>query len=152
MTGLYFEEFNVGDVFVTRARTITEADVMNFCGVSGDFNSIHTDRVFCKENTPFGQPIAHGLLILSAATGMMAHLGVFEGTAIALLGLENWRFLKPVLFGDTVHVKMTIVEKRLTSNPERGILRRKVELINQKDEVVQDGFMILMCKCRVVPA
>jgi acyl dehydratase len=147
MTARYFGEFNVGDQFTTPGRTITEADVMAFAGVSGDFNSIHTDREFCRD-TPFGQPIAHGLLIFSVATGLMARLGIFEGSAIALLGIEDWRFQKPVMFGDTVHVRMTILETRQTSNPDRGVIRRQVELINQKQEVVQAGVMVLMLRRR----
>jgi acyl dehydratase len=147
MSGLYFEQFNVGDEFITPARTITEADVVNFSGISGDYNPIHTDRVFCLD-TPVGQPMAHGLLVISIATGLMSRLGIFDGTVIALLGMENWRFLKPVFFGDTVHVRMTIVDKRQTSHPGRGIIRRRLELINQRSELVQDGFMVLMCRCR----
>ena len=151
MSGLYFEQFNVGDQFVTPSRTITETDVVNFAGLSGDYNPIHPDRVFCQD-TPFGQPIAHGLLVLSVATGLVSRLGIFDGTAIALLGFEGWRFLKPVLFGDTVHVLVTILEKRQTSHPERGVLKRRLELINQKGEVVQEGVINLMVRCRPAPA
>lgn len=147
MKGLYFEEFNPGDKYVTPARTITEADVVNFAGLSGDFNPIHTDRVFAAD-TAIGQPMAHGLLVLSIATGLMARLGIFDGTVIALLGIDDWRFVKPVLFGDTVHARVTIVDKRLTSRGDRGILRRRVEVINHRDEVVQEGFLTVMCRCR----
>ena len=147
MTGLYFEQFNVGDEYVTPARTITEADVVNFAGLSGDFNPIHTDRVFAA-GTAIGQPMAHGLLVLSIATGLMARLGIFDGTVIALLGIDDWRFVKPVLFGDTVHARVTIVETRQTSRADRGIVRRRIQVINHRDEVVQEGFMTLMCRCR----
>jgi acyl dehydratase len=151
MSGRYFEEFNVGDRFATVGRTVTEADVVNFAGISGDHNRIHTDRVFCEE-TPFGQPVAHGLLVLSIATGLISRLGLFDGTVIAMLGIDGWRFVKPVLFGDTVHVNMTIVEKRQTSHPERGVIRRRLELCNQRGEVVQEGFIATMCRCRHLTA
>jgi acyl dehydratase len=147
MRGLFFEELNVGDEFISPGRTITEADVVNFAGVSGDFNQIHTDREFCH-GTPFGQPLAHGLLVMSIATGLMNRTGVFDGTAIAMLGIDGWRFLKPVLFGDTVHVRMTIVEKRATSHVERGVVRRKLEVINQRGDIVQEGFIAVMCRCK----
>ena len=148
MKGLYFEEFNVGDVFTTPSRTVTETDVVNFAGVSGDFNQIHMDHAFCKSETPFGRPLAHGLLVLSMATGLLYRLGVFDGTAIAMLGLDEWRFLKPVFFGDTIHVRMTILEKRQTSQPGRGVIKRKFEIVNDRSEIVQEGAITVMCKCR----
>lgn len=151
MSAMFFDDFTVGDEFVTPRRTITEADVVNFAGVSGDHNSLHTDRLFGKE-TPFGEPVAHGLLIISVATGLVARLGIFDGTALAMMGIDDWRFLKPVLFGDTVHVKMTIAEKRATSRPDRGVLRRKFEIVNQRGELLQVGHISLMCRRRVPAA
>lgn len=147
MSGLFFEDFNEGDEFVTPRRTITEADVMAFAGLAGDHNPLHTDAVFAAQ-TPFGERIAHGLLILGIASGLVSRLGVFDGTALALLGIEDWRFIAPVKFGDTIHVQMRIIEKRETSHPERGILRRALEIVNQRGDIVQAGTLALMCRRR----
>lgn len=143
--GLYFEDFHEGDEWVTPARTITETDVVQFAQLSGDYNPLHTDRVFAA-TTAFGEPIAHGLLALSIATGLVGRLGIFDGTVIAFLGIEQWAFKKPVLMGDTVHVRIRIDSMRPTSDGKRGILRRAVTIINQREEVVQDGILATMIR------
>ncbi|MPZ24829.1 MAG: dehydratase [Dehalococcoidia bacterium] len=147
MPGMYFEDFEVGDSFTTPRRTVTEADVASFAGLSGDYNPLHTDRVFASE-TPFGEPIAHGMLILAMITGLNARLGINDGTAIAMLGIDEWRFHRPVYFGDTIYARVTITGKRPTSKPGRGILNRKFEVFNQRHELAQDGFINLMCRRR----
>ena len=91
MNPMYFEDFEVGATFSTAARTITESDVMAFAGVSGDFNPLHVDREFCG-TLPYGEPIAHGLLVLSVASGLGVQTGIFSGTNLAFLGIEEWRF------------------------------------------------------------
>lgn len=146
--GLYFEEFNVGEEFISPGRTITEADVCLFAGLSGDYNPLHTDEEYAKKNTVFGTRIVHGMLGLSILTGLIGRIGVSEGTAIAFLGFDDWKFTGPILFGDTVHLKMTITGKRETSKPDRGVIVRQLELINQKNEVVQKGISNLMVKRR----
>lgn len=143
----YYEDFNVGDEFVTVRRTITESDVMTFAGLSGDFNPLHTDGVYAQ-TTVYGERIAHGLLGLAITTGLKQRLGTFEGTVIGFLGAE-WNFRKPLLMGDTVRCRVTIADMRVTSNPERGILRQRVELVNQDDSVIQEGFHIIMIKTRL---
>ena len=147
MRGFFFEEFNVGDEITTPRRSITESDVMLFAGLSGDTNPIHTDRVFGGAS-PFGACIAHGLLGLSVATGLTARTGVLDGTAIALLSVDNWTFKKPIFFGDTIHARVTIVGKCETRHAERGIIQRRVELINQDGQVVQEGTLTTMVKRR----
>jgi len=144
---LYFEDFQVGQRFTTPARTVTEADVVNFAGVSGDFNPIHTDAEFAK-GTPFGQRIAHGLLVLAMLTGLRQRTGHFEGTLIAWLEIRSYRFLKPVLIGDTVHGETEILEKRETSRPDRGILVQRVRVLNQRGEVVQEGEFVTLVRRR----
>jgi acyl dehydratase len=146
VVGRYFEDFTTGETFTSPARTVTEADIVMFSAISGDHNPLHTDAEFAR-TTPFGQRIAHGLLGLAMITGLMGRLGLFEGTAIAFLGLK-WRFTAPIFIGDTVHVEMTISEKRETSNPERGVLVREVKLLNQRGEVVQEGTMDVMVRRR----
>jgi acyl dehydratase len=144
---LYFEDFQVGQRFTTPARTVTEADIVHFAGISGDYNPIHTDAEFAR-STPFGAPIAHGLLVLSMLTGLRQRSGHFEGTIIAWLEIRNYRFLKPVFIGDTIHGETEILEKRETSRPDRGILVQKVRVLNQKGEVVQEGEFVTMVKRR----
>jgi len=135
--GQYFEEFAVGDEASTSARTITEADVVQFAGLSGDYNPLHTDAEFAK-GTPFGQRIAHGLLGLSIASGLADRAGFIEGTTLAFLGLE-WKFSKPVLFGDTIHLRTEVVKTRPMKRLGGGLVEFDVRVLNQRDEVVQRG-------------
>jgi acyl dehydratase len=145
--GRYFEDFQVGQRFTTPARTVTEADLVNFAGVSGDYNPIHTDAEFAK-TTPFGQRIAHGLLVLAMLTGLRQRTGQFEGTLIAWLEIRSYRFLKPVFIGDTVHGETEILEKRETSKPDRGFLVQRVRVLNQRGEVVQEGEFVTLVRRR----
>ena len=147
MRGKCIEEFEVGQVDLSRARTITETDVVNFSWVSGDVNPMHTDAVHSAKS-PIGQRIAHGALGLSIATGLSAGLGYLEGTAVAALGIDEWKFLKPILFNDTIHLRATVVSARPTSKPDRGVLVRRMELLNQRGEVVQSGLMTTMVLTR----
>jgi len=143
----YFEDFQAGDRFVSPARTIGLAEIGLFAGLSGDYNPIHTDAVFSAESQ-FGERIAHGVLGLSVLTGLMTRTGVFEAGTIALLGIEQWRFQAPVKAGDTVRVIIDIEETRPTSDGARGVLVRRVSLVNQRDEVCQSGVLPLLMKRR----
>ncbi|MBI4589410.1 MAG: MaoC family dehydratase N-terminal domain-containing protein [Candidatus Rokubacteria bacterium] len=133
--GHYFEEFKVGEIFETAARTINPADVSNFAGVSGDFNPLHTDEETAKR-TPFGGRVAHGLLTLAIATGQLNQLGLFEGTTLALLGMDKLRFTGPVRFGDTIHTELTVKESRESSKPDRGVVIFDTVVKNQRGETV----------------
>lgn len=139
----YFEDFAVGQVFHTQGRTITEADIMSFAGWSWDTNPVHTDKAHSAGGR-FGGPIAHGVLGLSVAMGLVSRLGVFEACSIALLGIDGWRFERPMVAGDTVHCTLTITGVRATSNGTSGILDREFVLTNQDDTVVQRGNIGLM--------
>jgi acyl dehydratase len=147
MTPLYFEDFAIGTQYVTRSRTITEADVVAFAGLSGDFNPLHVDEEFGKK-TIFGTRIAHGLLGLSVASGLINQMGIGEGTVIAFLGL-TWNFKAVIRFGDTITVHQRVAEKRETSKNDRGILRMAITVLNQNGEVAQDGEHVLMVKRRI---
>jgi acyl dehydratase len=147
MTPLYFEDFEIGSEYVTRSRTITEADVVAFAGLSGDFNPLHVDEEFGKK-TMFGTRIAHGLLGLSVASGLINQMGIGEGTVMAFLGL-TWNFKSVIRFGDTITVHQRVAEKRETSKNDRGILRMMINVLNQNGEVVQDGEHVLMVKRRI---
>ncbi len=140
----YWEELQVGEVFHSPARTVTEADIVNFCGVSGDFNPLHSDRTFASAGL-FGEPIAHGLLVLSIATGAMSRLGFVEGTVEAFLGL-NWRFKAPVKIGNTVRVEFKIKEKKESKKPGHGIIVLEVTIKNQRSDVVQEGEWYLLVR------
>ncbi len=142
--GLTFDEFEIGTVYSSQGRTITETDVVAFAGLSGDFNPLHTDAELGKK-TPFGERIAHGMLIVSIATGMANWTGVFEGTTIALME-QVIRYKGVVKFGDTVHLELEVLEKKTTSKPDRGVVRYAARMLNQRDEITVDGEWTLLMK------
>ncbi|MEM0439503.1 MAG: MaoC/PaaZ C-terminal domain-containing protein [Sulfolobales archaeon] len=141
MPTLYYEDFSIGQVFETPARTITEADIVNFAGVSGDFYSLHTDEIFASK-TIFGGRVAHGLLTISIVTGLWMRLGIFEGSLIAFYGIDRLRFVKPVKIGDTIRARLTVIDKRLKDS--HGLVTIKNEVYNQKNELVAVFEAILM--------
>ena len=145
MTGLYWEEWKIGAEFVTSARTITEADIINFAGISGDYNPLHIDEEFCR-NTQFGTRIAHGPLVYSIATGLIFQLHLYDDTLIAFLGFDSLKFTKPVKIGDTIHARVEVIEKRETSKSDRGIMKRLLQVLNQKNELVQEGVQAFLLK------
>ena len=142
--GLTFDQFKIGDVFASQARTVTEADVVNFAGLSGDFNPLHTDEEFGK-TTPFGTRIAHGMLVATMATGMSNWTGVFEGTTLALME-QLIQYKSPTKFGDTVHLELKVLEKKETSKPDRGVVVFETRVLNQEGKAVLEGKWTLMMK------
>lgn len=146
MQGLYFEEFHAGEVYRTKGRTVTEADVIIFAGLSGDYTPIHMDEEYAKKS-PFGTRIAHGFLGTALASGLLTQLGITEETAIALLEF-TCRFTGAIRIGDTIHVRQTVREKRETSKPGRGIVNFDIEVVNQKEEVVIAGSEKIMVRKR----
>jgi acyl dehydratase len=143
MPGKHIEEFTVGQVVLSPGRTVTETDVVTYSWVSGDTNPMHTDAVHAAKS-PIGQRIAHGTLVMSIATGLSARIGQLDGTAIAALGVDEWKFLKPVFINDTIYLRTTVVEARVSSKPDRGVLVRRMDVLNQHGEVVQTGLMTTM--------
>jgi acyl dehydratase len=144
---MYFEDFEVGQVFESQGRTITEADVVTFAGWSWDTNPVHTDAVSAGDGR-FGERIAHGLLGMSVAMGLASRLGIFESCSIALLGVDEWRFLRPIHVGDTVKVRVEILGARLTSKGDAGVLERRFTLVDHEHHVLQDGHIGLMVSRR----
>lgn len=144
---LYFEDLPVGHAFTSARRTVTEADVVAFAGVSGDFNPLHTDAVAAAASG-FGQRIAHGMLVLSIATGLRQQTGVFTDSHRGLLEIRSWKFGAPVHFGDTIEVLTRVVEARPTAKPERGLVVQAVEVRNQRQEVVQSGELVTLIATR----
>ncbi len=146
----YFEDWEVGVVFISPTRTITESDIVTFAGFSGDYSQLHTSKEYA-ERTIFKERAAHGLLGLAIAGGLECQTeGLcfdFQKTGIASLGW-TWDFRKPIRIGDTMHMKLEMSRKRMTKNSERGILYFSGWLINQKGEVIQEGEHRLMVKTR----
>jgi acyl dehydratase len=147
--GLFLEEFTPGRRYVTASRTITETDVVMFAAMSGDYNPLHTSETWARDEGPFGRRVAHGLLCLGIGHALMARLGILDGTAVAFLGIEGWRFLAPVFFGDTLHVEFEVESARPSrSQPGRGIVTFACRYRNQDGATVQEGRQVIMVRCR----
>ncbi len=133
----FYDDFRIGENWKTARRTITEADLLMFSGLTGDFNPIHTDEEFAK-STQFGGRILHGPAAFAIATGLESRLGLKDGTALAFLGM-TWDMKGPIKIGDTIHVDQTVTSKRETKKPTTGIVYFDVKILNQRHEVVQEG-------------
>ncbi len=145
--GMYWDDFEIGQTLVTRARTITSTDIVNFACLSGDFNDVHMNWEYCR-STPFGEPIAHGPLIYAVAAGLQYASGINDGTLLAMLGVDKWRLLAPVKHGDTVHMEMTVLDKQATSKPDRGVVRIERRILKQDGTLVQQMETTLMYRRR----
>lgn len=143
--GLFYEDYSLGQEWITQARTITEADIVTFCGLSGDFNPLHSDEEYSRQNL-FGTRVAHGPLVLSVAVGLMSQLNLINGTAIGLLSL-NWDFVRPVKPGDTIYAIVTTDEMRRTRSGH-GVVTLKFDVRNQTEGTVQTGRAALMMQAR----
>ncbi|MFJ4048928.1 MULTISPECIES: MaoC/PaaZ C-terminal domain-containing protein [Pseudomonas] len=145
--GHYFEDFEVGQEFVSPARTVTQTDIVNFACLSGDFNEVHTNFEYCK-NTPFGEPIAHGPLVYSIMGGLQYASGINDGTLLALLQIDAWRMLAPVKHGDTIRLHQRVLEKKETSKPDRGVVTLARRCIKHDGSVVQEMTATLLYRRR----
>lgn len=145
--GLYFEEFAEGESYTTVGRTIGEADVTQFAGLSGDFNSLHTDAVYAAAGD-FGQRVAHGLLVLSIASGLAVRTGIMEGTVMAFREINDWKFTRPVYFGDTIHVRLTTESLKAFPRLGGGAIVLGVDVINQDDQSVMRGRWTMLVRSR----
>lgn len=144
--GMYFEELELGSKIISVGRTITETDVVNFAGLSGDYNQIHTDEVHAVEQG-FNQRVAHGLLVLSVASGLAVQTGFMEGTVMAFRDLDT-KFSTPVFFGDTIHVVLEIAELKALPRLGGGQVVLKVTIRNQKGKAVQKGKWTMLIKSK----
>jgi len=136
--GKYFDEFEVGMSFTSPGRTVTESDIVSFAGLSGDYTQIHTDAEFSKQ-TIIGERVAHGLLGLAIVSGLAVRTGFLEGTVIAFREIVDWKFIKPILIGDTVHVVQKVVEVKSLPRLGGGAVHIELRLINQHNDVVMKG-------------
>lgn len=146
--GLHYEDFEPGRAFHSASRTITEADVVGFAGLSGDFNPLHTDRTFA-ESTVVGERIAHGMRSMAVATGLASRMGIFEGTTVALVQ-QTIRYKGMVRFGDTIRIVVTVKERRETRHRSRGAVVFDVPILNQRDEPVVEAEWELLLTRRPV--
>lgn len=138
MTTYYFEDFEVGQVFESGGRTITETDLTFFSMLSGDWNPVHADAEYAK-TTRFGERVVHGALGIAVSTGMLHELGIFHDSVIAMLGFRNWNFLKPLLVNNTIRLRLTITDVSPGKSGNSGKVGRRFELLNENNEVVQEG-------------
>lgn len=148
--GLYYEDYEIGQMMVTRGRTITESDIVQFAGLTGDYNPMHTDAEYMKDSI-FGKRIAHGMLSLSYAVGQAYQLGFMEGTILAFRGLEM-KFSLPVFIGDTLHVELVVREKKDALRMGGGLITLDVKIINQENKTVQSGSWTVLAKSRAAEA
>lgn len=143
--GLYLEEFEIGKVYKSQGRTITEADIVNFAGISGDWNPLHTDDEFAKGNA-FGKRIAHGALGVAIATGLSNLTGIFEGTTIAFMEMTV-KYRSPLCIGDTIHLEMVPTE-HIFKKPGKGILKITANIVNQDGVLVTEMPWTIMMKTK----
>jgi acyl dehydratase len=145
--GKYFEDFEIGEELVTPARTITSTDIVNFACISGDFNEVHVNHEYCK-TTPFGPPVAHGPLVYAIMGGLQYASGINDGTLIALLGIDKWRLLNPVMHGDTIRMYSKVIEKKETSKADRGVIVFERRCVKQDGKAAQEMTASILYKRR----
>jgi len=143
---LFFEDFVVDSVSTTRGRTVTEADIVNFAGLSGDFVELHVSEAYAAKG-PFGKRIAHGALVFSISTGLSVQLNQIQDTVIAFYGIDKLRFTRPVFIGDTIHVVKKVIGKE-QKGPGRGLVTFETTVLNQSNEPVVIYTDKLMLKAR----
>jgi acyl dehydratase len=144
--GLYFEELEIGKELASQARTITEADLVSFAGLTGDTNPMHTDAEYAK-TTQFGERVAHGMLGLAYAIGLAWQLGFMNGTVIAFTGLE-WKFKGPIKIGDTIHVVAKVKQTKEMRAAGGGLVVLDARVLNQRGETVQQGEWTVLVKSK----
>jgi len=140
--GRYFEEFSQGNSVISAGRTVTEADIINFAGLSGDFNPIHVDAEAASRGI-FGRRIAHGILGMAIASGLLAQLGFMEGAVLAFRELI-WKFSLPIFIGDTLHAQATVAELKPVPRLGGGIVTFDVQVVNQEGKTAQSGKWIVL--------
>ena len=143
--GYTYADLHVGMAFRSPGRTIGESDLMAFAGLTGDYSELHTSDVYGR-HSQFGRRVAHGMLGLAYAHGLMwARTGELRETAVAFLGISDWKFVGPIFIGDTIFVNYRIAELRDSrSRPTQAVATFDVEVVNQDGQVVQQGRKALL--------
>lgn len=134
----YYEDMVVGEEFESPARTVSETDIVNFSALSGDWSPVHSDEEYCRQ-TPYKTRIAHGLFGLAVAEGLKFRIPEFSGARYVASLFWNYKFTGPILMGDTIRVRVKVQSKRETKKSDRGIVVEYVTMLNQRNEVVQEG-------------
>jgi 3-hydroxybutyryl-CoA dehydratase len=142
---LFFDDVTVGQEWKSLGRTVTQADIVNFAGISGDFNPIHMDHEFAR-TTPFQQPIAHGLLSFSIASGLGLHNPAMR--TLAFMSIREWHFRDPVYIGDTIYVHTKVIQIEPRTRGRRGVITWQKQLVNQAGKIVQEGTVVTMVEGR----
>jgi acyl dehydratase len=140
--GRWFSQFEVGQVHESQGRTVTEADVVLFAGLSGDYNPLHTDETFAAK-TPFGRRVAHGMLAASISTGLGQTTGIFEGTTLALMA-QTFDYKAPVFFGDTIRLRLTVESTKPSSKGGKGVVLFRSDVVKQDDTIAVGGTWTVM--------
>jgi acyl dehydratase len=142
--GRYYEEFEIGACYETPRRTILDADIVQFAGLTADYNPLHTDDIFASQSD-FGGRIAHGPMLVGMAFGLASRAGLLDGTALALLNIA-WTFTGPVRPADTIVVRVHVVAKKPARKSDRGVVDLRLDIVNQRDETVQTGTAKILIK------
>jgi acyl dehydratase len=142
---LYFDDVAVGQEWESQGRTVTEADIVNFAGLSGDFNPIHVDHEFAK-TTPFRRPIAHGILVMAIGSGLGTMIPLVR--TVAFLGVNAWHFRGAVFAGDTIRMRTKVLSKELRGRGKRGEVHWQRTIVNQDGKTVQEAVTITLVECR----
>lgn len=142
---LYFDDVHVGQEWESLGRTVTESDIVNFAGLSGDFNPIHMDHEFCKQ-TVFRKPIAHGLLILAMGSGLGMMFPPMR--TLAFMAIKEWNFLEPVYIGDTIRIRAKVLEIEPRSRGRRGVITWQRTIVNQHSKPVEQGISMTLVEGR----
>ena len=145
--GMYFEEFETGQKIISAGRTVTESDIVSFAGLSGDFTQIHTDAEYSK-TSPAGQRVAHGLLGLSIAPGLAVQTGVLERTVLFFREIKEWKFVKPIFIGDTIHVELDVMETKAMRRIGGGTVDIALLVLNQNNETLMKGIWTVLIASR----
>lgn len=147
MKSLFYEDFDLGQTFDSLGRTVTDTDLSLFCMLSGDWHPLHSDEEYAQ-TTQFGRRVVGGVFGVALVTGAMSRWGIFEQSVVAMLSISEWRFLEPIFVGDTLSVRMTVLDKRLTKSGTNGIIDRGFAICNQRGGVVQEGRSDALIKLR----
>jgi acyl dehydratase len=142
---LYFDDVSIGQEWESLGRTVTQADIVNFAGLSGDFNPIHVDHEFARQ-TPFHQPIAHGLLVFAIASGLSLYSPPMR--TLAFMNIREWHFREPVFPGDTIRVRTRVLETEVRARGRRGVISWQRQVVNQTGNVVQQGVVLTLVEGR----
>jgi acyl dehydratase len=144
-THLYFDDVEIGQEWESGGRTVTETDIVNFAGLSGDFNPIHLDHEYAK-TTPFRRPIAHGLLVMAIGSGLGINFPPMRTQAI--LSMKEVNFREPVFIGDTIRIRVKVIGKEERARGRRGVITWQREIVNQDGKLVQEGISVTLVEGR----